>query len=543
MTAADTMTTAARPDDESRVRDLCATLLAEAPPAATGAPSSSAASSTSGWPGSTSPRGSAGWACRPKLQKVINETLGAAGAPRAGVRNPIGHGMGAPTVVTHGSDAQKRRYLRPLFTGEEIWCQLFSEPGAGSDVAGLSSRAVRDGDEWVVNGQKVWTTLAHLARWGMLVARTDPDAPKHKGLTYFVVDMHAPGVEVRPLYQITGEAEFNEVYFTDVRIPDAERLGDVGEGWRVSLTTLMNERVSIGGQIPPRGSGFDRRAGQDLPRHRAPTTPPPATGWCGCGSGPRCCGSPTSGPATTAPRAPPAPRARSASWRWPRSTRTSASSRSTCSAPAGMLFPAGYPMARPETTALWTNPQQAFLRARANSIEGGTTEIMKNILASGCSACPATSGSTRIVRGSRCPGPDRGVARGGDGMGVTRAWSRAALAALLAAGVACSGGEAAAAASDGGAAPGTGDERGGLSGRGRLVPSRVRDRGRRLVAISLPDGVEPSRRHRSRRQSVDVTDAFALDPDDDRRLVGLVRGPARGRSRHRGRRGRRVGRR
>jgi alkylation response protein AidB-like acyl-CoA dehydrogenase len=170
--------------------------------------------------------------------------------------------LAGPTIATHGSDEVKQRFLRPMFTGEELWCQLFSEPGAGSDFAGLGTRAVRDGEEWVVNGQKVWNTLAHLADFGMLVTRTDPEAPKHKGMTYFALDMHAEGVEVRPLRQITGEAEFNEVYMTDARVPDSARIGDVGEGWRVSLTTLMNERNAIGSGSGAGSGDVSKRGGQ-----------------------------------------------------------------------------------------------------------------------------------------------------------------------------------------------------------------------------------------------------------------------------------------
>ncbi|NBS30032.1 MAG: acyl-CoA dehydrogenase [Actinobacteria bacterium] len=201
------------------------------------------------------PTGHGGLGLSPKHQTHINSRLFAAGAANPFYLNPMGYGMCGPTVVEWGSDEQRSRYLRPLFTANEMWCQLFSEPGAGSDVAGLSMTAVQDGEEWILNGQKVWTSLAHIAKWGLVIVRTDPTAVKHSGITAFVVDMQAPGVEVRPLRQMTGGAEFNEVYFTDVRVPAAEMLGSPGEGWRVSLTTLMNERTAIGGSTPPRGAG------------------------------------------------------------------------------------------------------------------------------------------------------------------------------------------------------------------------------------------------------------------------------------------------
>ena len=156
-------------------------------------------------------------------------------------------GMVVPTLLAHGTEDQKRRFLAPVLRGEEVWCQLFSEPGAGSDLAGLTTRAERDGDEWVVNGQKVWNSFAHLADWGILLARTNWDVPKHRGITYFLVDMRTPGVEARPLRQITGVAHFNETFLTDVRIPHDQVLGDINGGWGVAQTTLMNERALIGG--------------------------------------------------------------------------------------------------------------------------------------------------------------------------------------------------------------------------------------------------------------------------------------------------------
>ncbi len=153
--------------------------------------------------------------------------------------------MGGPVVIAHGTDEQKQRYLEPILTAEEIWCQGFSEPESGSDLASLKTRAVKDGDEWVVTGQKVWTTFAQYAKWCMLVARTDPDAPKHQGLTYFLMDMEQDGVEAKPLVQITGEGEFNEVFMEEARIPDANVVGGVGNGWAVAITTLMNERAGL----------------------------------------------------------------------------------------------------------------------------------------------------------------------------------------------------------------------------------------------------------------------------------------------------------
>jgi len=166
----------------------------------------------------------------------------------------IGHGMCGPTIMTHGTPEQKARWIPKLLSGEEIWCQLFSEPSAGSDLAGLRATAARDGDDWIVNGQKIWTTGAQFSDWGILVLRTDPNAVKHAGLSYFVVDMHSPGIDIKPIVQINGGTGFNEVFFDDVRIPDAYRISEVGNGWAVAITTLMNERASI-------GSGGGGRAG------------------------------------------------------------------------------------------------------------------------------------------------------------------------------------------------------------------------------------------------------------------------------------------
>jgi alkylation response protein AidB-like acyl-CoA dehydrogenase len=196
-----------------------------------------------GWAGISWPKEYGGRGATMIEQAIFVGEAAAQEAPSPA--NVLGLAMGGPVVIAHGTDAQKERYLEPILTGEEIWCQGFSEPESGSDLASLKTRAVKDGDEWVVTGQKVWTTFAQYAKWCMLVARTDADAPKHQGLTYFLMDMEQEGVEAKPLVQITGEGEFNEVFINEARIPDENIVGNVGEGWTVAITTLMNERAGL----------------------------------------------------------------------------------------------------------------------------------------------------------------------------------------------------------------------------------------------------------------------------------------------------------
>jgi alkylation response protein AidB-like acyl-CoA dehydrogenase len=323
------------------------------------------------------PVGWGGLDVSPKLQKLVVERIAAAGGPIGGARNPIGYGMCAPAVLTHGTDAQ-RALLRPLFSNEHIWCQLFSEPGAGSDVASLAMRADRDGDEWVVNGQKVWTTLAHISRYGLLIARTDPDVTKHRGITAFIVDMESDGVEVRPLRQMTGEAEFNEVYFTDVRIPDELRLDAEGKGWGVSITTLMNERVSIGGGTPPRGSGpigqlveLWRKQGSDDPVARDRVTALWIQAEVNRLTNLRAAANRRSGT--------PGPEGSVAKLAMAELNKAIYSTAMDLLGAEGMTY-GSYDLVRPRHALFTDDLHKNFLRARANSIEGGTSEVLRNIL-------------------------------------------------------------------------------------------------------------------------------------------------------------------
>lgn len=389
--------------EERQVFELVDALLADFPPASTKAQVFLGAQYDRGLAWVNFPVGYGGLGLSPKHQKIVNERVLAAGGPSAYARNPIGYGMCGPTVVEWGSDAQKSKYLRPLFTGEEIWCQLFSEPGSGSDFAGLSSKGVRDGDEWLINGQKVWTTLAHLSKWGLLVVRTDSEAVKHSGMTAVVVDMRAPGVEVRPLRQITGEAEFNEVYFTDVRVPVSETLGSAGDGWRVSLTTLMNERVAIGGAIPQRGSGPIREAvkiwqKRPLEQQDSATRDQLMKLWIRAevlrltnirAGQMRKVGVP--GPEGSIGKM--------------ASADLNKETFEFCVdllGAEGMLY-GSYALVRPETAMSFDSVPKAFLRARANSIEGGTSEVMRNIIGERVLGLPGDVRVDRAIPWSKVP--------------------------------------------------------------------------------------------------------------------------------------------
>ena len=331
------------------------------------------------------PPGFGGLGLSRRAQRVADRRLRDAGAQPADPSTFFTALVG-PTILTHGTDEQKRRYLRPMFTGEERWCQLFSEPGSGSDFAGLGTRAVRDGDEWVVNGQKVWNTLAHIADLGMLVARTNPELPKHKGLTYFALDMRALGVEVRPLRQITGEAEFNEVYMTDARVPDSARIGAVGEGWRVSLTTLMNERTAIGGAV---GGATTAREGPLAGLVEAYRNMDPAVRtkahrdevmqlWVR-GEALRLTNARA---AHNARSGNPGPESSVSKLMLAEFNKDLTAKVVDLEGPAGMVD-YDYEFRRPTEISLdgkFGDTHHGFLRARANSIEGGTSEIMRNIL-------------------------------------------------------------------------------------------------------------------------------------------------------------------
>ncbi len=328
------------------------------------------------------PAGLGGQGLPRSLQSVVDREFEAVGAPtNHPERNGIGLGMAAPTILAHGTAEQKQRWLRPLWTGEEIWCQLFSEPGAGSDLAGLATRAVRDGDTWIANGQKVWTSVAHIASRALLVARTNPDVPKHEGLTYFSLDMRQPGVEVRPLRQITGEAEFNEVFITDAKVPDADRIGAVGQGWTVSMATLMNERVSIGGNAMPREGGMialAARTWRDKPELRTPGLHDRMLRLWADAEVARIAGTRLRQQLAAGQ---PGPEGSAAKLVFARLNQEISEFEVELTGADGLRYD-DWTMRRPQGANFFgRNPGFRFLRAKGNSIEGGTSEILRNIVA------------------------------------------------------------------------------------------------------------------------------------------------------------------
>ena len=330
------------------------------------------------------PVGHGGLGAPRSLQQTVNEEFAAAGAPTLDPgRHGIGLGMAAPTLLAFGDEEIRTRFLRPMWTGEEVWCQLFSEPGAGSDLAALGTRAVRDedGGSWTVDGQKVWTSLAHEAQWAILVTRSDPTVPKHRGMTYFICDMTAAGVEVRPLRQATGEAEFNEVFLTGVRIPDSHRLGEVGDGWRVATTTLMNERVAIGGSAMPREGGLiglAATAWRERPELRTPGLHDTLLRLWVDAEAARLTGERLRQQLAAGQ---PGPEGSAAKLAFARLNQQISGLELDLLGGEGLTYD-DWSFRRPANPSMeGGTPGYRYLRAKGNSIEGGTSEILRNIIA------------------------------------------------------------------------------------------------------------------------------------------------------------------
>lgn len=316
-------------------------------------------------------------------QSNVDQCLLVAGAtpPTHTGSNGIGLGMAAPTIAAFGTEEQKRKFLRATFTSEIIWCQLFSEPGAGSDLAAVATKAVREGDEWVVNGQKVWTSGAHNAQYAILVARTDVDVPKHAGITYFLCDMSDPGIDVRPLRQITGEAEFNEVFLTNVRIPDANRLADEGMGWKVANATLNNERVAIGGQASVREEGqigLVARRWREKPELRTPGLHDTLMRLWVDAEVTRLASLRLSQQLAAGQ---PGPEGAALKLSFATQAQKITGFGIELEGEAGLRYD-DWTMRRPEGVSMTgREPGYRYLRAKGNSIEGGTSEILRNIVA------------------------------------------------------------------------------------------------------------------------------------------------------------------
>jgi alkylation response protein AidB-like acyl-CoA dehydrogenase len=342
------------------------------------------------------PAGLGGQGLSRSLQAAVDAEFAAAGAPDNNpARIGIGLGMAAPTILAFGTQEQQERWLRPLWTGEEVWCQLFSEPGAGSDLAGLATRAVRvkgegeAGGGWRATGQKVWTSIAHAARWGLLLARTDPDVPKHAGLSYFGLDMTQPGVEVRPLRQLTGEAEFNEVFLTDAVVPDTDRIGAVGEGWRVAQGTLMNERIAIGGGALPREGGMvgvAAAAWREHPEARTPGLHDRLIRLWADAEVARLAGARLRQQLAAGQ---PGPEGSAAKIVFARLNQELSAFDLELAGAEGLTYDE-WTLRRPETVSFFgRGPGYRYLRSRGNSIEGGTSEVLRNIIAERVLGLPA----------------------------------------------------------------------------------------------------------------------------------------------------------